>query len=45
MSDSDGSHICRRDSQELTPKDSEDPGSRRRRLATGDVNGFCVMQT
>ena len=39
MSDSEGTTSCRNMTQELTQDESDDPGPRRSRLATGDMNG------
>jgi hypothetical protein len=39
MSDSDGSHRRNRTTQQFAQDESEDPGPRRMRFATGDVNG------
>ncbi|VBB48481.1 hypothetical protein TRIP_B70003 [uncultured Desulfatiglans sp.] len=39
MSDSDGSHSCQNMTQELIQEEPEDPGPRRLRHATRDVNG------
>lgn len=39
MSDSDGSYNCQFTTQELTQEEPDEPGPRRLRFATGDVNG------
>jgi hypothetical protein len=39
MNDPDGNHRSHNATQEMTQEESEDPGSRHSRLATGDTIG------